>query len=213
MAEILTPSARSFSISSRLFIINFFLTELPFGRPRTPAALRSASASRVRCDIRLRSISAASANAKAIILELILLLRSKLSLIVWIRMLFCAHEFSTAMIISMFLPRREISVLTLTYANVLMFQGSVPSHKNTLVLEADYLFNGGMMAGLGAEYCIADIAFLRAGYHYGDPANALASYASLGLGEVFSGFSIDLAFLTASETLGNTFMMGLGYSF
>ncbi len=92
--------------------------------------------------------------------------------------------------------------------------GSIsPADALRLVLEADYLFNGGMMAGLGAEYCIADIAFLRAGYHYGDPAKALASYASLGLGAVFSGFSVDLAFLTASETLGNTFMIGLGYSF
>ncbi len=92
--------------------------------------------------------------------------------------------------------------------------GSIsPADALRLVLEADYLFNGGMMAGFGAEYCIADIAYLRAGYHYGDPAKALASYASLGLGAVFSGFSIDLAFLTASETLGNTFMMGLGYSF
>ena len=92
--------------------------------------------------------------------------------------------------------------------------GSIsPADALRLVLEADYLFNGGMMAGLGAEYCIADIAYLRAGYHYGDPTKALSSYASLGLGSVFSGFSIDLAFLTASETLGNTFMMGLGYSF
>ena len=82
-----------------------------------------------------------------------------------------------------------------------------------LFLEADYLFTGGLMAGFGAEYGIADIAFLRAGYHYGDPAKALASYVSLGLGAKFSGFSIDLAFLTASETLGNTLMAGLGYSF
>ena len=92
--------------------------------------------------------------------------------------------------------------------------GSVsPVEALRLSLEADYLFSGGMMAGLGAEYCIADIAFLRAGYHYGDPSKALASYASLGLGAVFSGFSLNLAFLTASETLGNTLMIGLGYSF
>lgn len=92
--------------------------------------------------------------------------------------------------------------------------GSIsPADALRLVLEADYLFNGGMMAGFGAEYCIANIAFLRAGYHYGDPAKALASYASLGLGAVFSGFSVDLTYLTASQTLGNTLMVGLGYSF
>jgi hypothetical protein len=82
-----------------------------------------------------------------------------------------------------------------------------------LCLEADYLFSGALMAGLGLEYCVADIAFLRAGYHYGDASKALASYASLGLGAVFSGFSVDLAYLTASETLGNSLIFGLGYSF
>lgn len=83
----------------------------------------------------------------------------------------------------------------------------------TASAEADYLFSGAFMAGLGLEYGIADIAFLRAGYHYGDAAKALPSFASLGLGLQYSGFSLDLAFLTASETLGNTFLFGLGYSF
>jgi len=83
----------------------------------------------------------------------------------------------------------------------------------TASVEADYLFSGAFMAGLGLEYCIADIAFVRAGYHYGDAAKALPSFASLGLGAQFSGFSLDLAFLTASDTLGNTLLFGLGYSF
>ncbi len=92
--------------------------------------------------------------------------------------------------------------------------GSVsPADALRLFLEADYLFSGALMAGIGAEYGIAGIAFVRAGYHYGDPAKALAPYASLGLGAAYSGFSLDLAFLTASETLGNTLMLGLGYSF
>ena len=83
----------------------------------------------------------------------------------------------------------------------------------TASLEADYLLSGALMAGLGLEYCIADLAFIRAGYHYGDAAKALASYASLGLGLQFSGISLDLAFLTASDTLGNSLLFGLGYSF
>ncbi|MBO4917186.1 MAG: PorV/PorQ family protein [Bacteroidales bacterium] len=83
----------------------------------------------------------------------------------------------------------------------------------TLNLEADYLFSGALMAGLGVEYGIADIAFLRAGFHYGDAAKALPSYVSLGLGLEFTGITFDLAYLTASETLGNTVMVGLGYSF
>ena len=83
----------------------------------------------------------------------------------------------------------------------------------TASAEADYLFSGALMAGFGVEYNIADIAFVRAGYHYGDATKALASFASLGLGLQFSGISLDLAFLTASETLGNSLLFGLGYSF
>lgn len=83
----------------------------------------------------------------------------------------------------------------------------------TASAEADYLFSGAFMAGLGLEYGIADIAFVRAGYHYGDASKALPSYASLGLGAQFAGVSLDFAFLTASESLGNTLLFGLGYSF
>ena len=101
------------------------------------------------------------------------------------------------------------------YAQPMMVRagGAYSAAGLTASVEADYLFSGALMAGLGLEYCVADIAFLRAGYHYGDAAKALASYASLGLGLQFSGLSLDLAFLTASETLGNSLVFGLGYSF
>ena len=42
---------------------------------------------------------------------------------------------------------------------------------------------------------------------------AIPMYASLGLGLQFAGFHLDAAFLTASKTLGNTFMVSLGYAF
>ena len=102
-----------------------------------------------------------------------------------------------------------------SYALPMMVRGGVAYSVAGLTAsaEADYLFSGALMAGLGVEYGIADIAFLRAGYHYGDSAKALASYASLGLGLQFAGVSLDLAFLTASETLGNTLMLGIGYCF
>ena len=102
-----------------------------------------------------------------------------------------------------------------TYAQPMLVKAGAAYSASGLTAsaEVDYLFSGALMAGLGVEYCIADIASLRAGYHYGDPAKALASYASLGLGLEFSGFSLDLAFLTASETLGNSLLFGIGYSF
>ena len=83
----------------------------------------------------------------------------------------------------------------------------------TIGAEVDYLFSGALMAGLGLEYTIADIVSIRGGYHYGDEAKALPSFASVGLGVKFAGVHLDAAFLLASKTLGNTLMVGLGYSF
>lgn len=79
--------------------------------------------------------------------------------------------------------------------------------------EADILFNGGLMASLGAEYGIKDIAFIRCGYHFGDNPLAIPSFVSLGLGLKYAGVSFDAAYLLASEALGGTLMFGLGYSF
>ena len=83
----------------------------------------------------------------------------------------------------------------------------------TASAEVDYLFSGALMAGLGVEYGIADIVFLRGGFHYGDAAKALPTYASLGLGVKYAGVHLDLAFLTASKTIGNSLVLSLGYAF
>jgi len=83
----------------------------------------------------------------------------------------------------------------------------------TIGAEVDYLFKGGLMAGLGVEYTIVNIVSLRGGFHYGDPAKAIPMYASVGLGLQFAGVHLDAAFLLASKTLGNTLMFGLGYAF
>ena len=83
----------------------------------------------------------------------------------------------------------------------------------TASAEVDYLFSGALMAGLGVEYGIEDIVFIRGGFHYGDAAKAIPTYASLGLGVKYAGAHIDLAFLTASKTIGNSLMLSLGYAF
>lgn len=79
--------------------------------------------------------------------------------------------------------------------------------------EVDYLFAGALMAGLGLEYCIEDIVSLRGGFHYGDAAKAIPTYASLGLGVKYAGVHLDFAFLTASKTIGNSLLLTLGYAF
>ena len=80
-------------------------------------------------------------------------------------------------------------------------------------LEVNYLFEGAFGAGVGAEYLIADIATVRAGYHLGDKSKGLTSYVSLGLGAKFAGVCLDAAYLLASETLGGSLVAGLSYSF
>lgn len=80
-------------------------------------------------------------------------------------------------------------------------------------IEADVLFKGGFMAGVGVEYSFKDMLFVRGGFHYGDKEKAIPTYASLGLGVKFFGVTLDVAYLTASDVLGNSLSFGLGYRF
>lgn len=79
--------------------------------------------------------------------------------------------------------------------------------------EADVIFSGGIMAGAGCEYSFKDMVFARAGYHYGDSVNAIPSYASAGLGLKLFGVGLDFAYIFASEVMGNSMCLSLGYSF
>ena len=83
----------------------------------------------------------------------------------------------------------------------------------TAALEADYVMAAGFMAAIGAQYSIKDIVFVRAGYHLGASDKVIPSHVSLGLGVQFAGVHLDVSFLTASQTLGNTLAFGLGYAF
>lgn len=82
----------------------------------------------------------------------------------------------------------------------------------TASAEVDYLFSGALMAGLGAEYCYDDMVFLRAGFHYGDAAKALPTFASVGAGFKFSGIRLNVAYITANPNIGNSVMLSLGYT-
>ena len=83
----------------------------------------------------------------------------------------------------------------------------------SLYLNTNYYFIGGLGASIGAQYGLNDMLFVRAGYHLGTGAAPIPSFASIGLGAKFFGVHIDLSYLTASEALGNTLAIGLGYSF
>lgn len=79
--------------------------------------------------------------------------------------------------------------------------------------EADVLFAGGIMAGAGCEYSFKDMIFARAGYHYGNSANTVPSYASAGLGLNLFGVQLNFAYIFGSATLSNSLLFSLGYSF
>ena len=78
--------------------------------------------------------------------------------------------------------------------------------------EFDYAFSGGLMCGAGVEYWIKEIIALRAGYHYGGQ-EVIPSYASLGLGADIKGVKLNFAYLLASDTIGGSLMLTLGYAF
>ena len=86
-------------------------------------------------------------------------------------------------------------------------------HAFNFDLDCDYFFSGNFAAAFGFEYGVNDMVFARAGYHFGTEHAVLPSFASVGIGLKFFGAKLDLAYLTANEFLGNTIVVGLGYSF
>ncbi len=87
------------------------------------------------------------------------------------------------------------------------------AHGVKLDADADYYFGGGVGAALGAQYSFRNMLFIRAGYHYGSDKSPLPSFASTGLGVKFFGVELNAAYLLASDTLGGSLCLGLGYSF
>ena len=88
-----------------------------------------------------------------------------------------------------------------------------PDHGLKASIDADYFFSGDCTAALGAQYAFKDMLFVRAGYHLATDNAVLPSFLTVGLGASFAGFSLDAAYITANKALGNSFCLGLRYSF
>ena len=86
-------------------------------------------------------------------------------------------------------------------------------NKIDVALDADYFFTGGITAALGLQYSYDDMVFVRAGYHLGTDKAPLPSFATIGAGVKFSGFKLDISYLTANNIIGNTLTVGLGFAF
>ena len=80
-------------------------------------------------------------------------------------------------------------------------------------IDADYFFSGDCTAALGAQYAFKKMIFVRAGYHLATDNAVLPSFLTVGLGASYAGFSFDAAYITANDALGNSFCLGLRYSF
>ena len=79
--------------------------------------------------------------------------------------------------------------------------------------EADVMFAGGVMAGLGCEYSFKEMIYARAGYHYGNSVNVIPSFASAGLGLKLFGAQLNVAYLFGSAVLANSMNISVGYTF
>ena len=79
--------------------------------------------------------------------------------------------------------------------------------------DADYFFSHNVGVSVGTELAWNRMAFLRAGYRYASAGCVLPGHVALGAGFRFSGFHLDVSWLTASPALGNTISAGLGYAF
>jgi hypothetical protein len=82
-----------------------------------------------------------------------------------------------------------------------------------VALDADYFFTGGLGAALGLQYSYDDLILVRAGYHLGTDKAPLPSFATIGAGVKYSGFKLDVSFLTANPVIGNTLTIGVGVAF
>lgn len=85
-------------------------------------------------------------------------------------------------------------------------------HGLTARVKADRYFSGPLAAGLGVEYGYDGLVFARAGYHFGGDS-IIPSFASVGLGAHLGEFTLDAAYLLASEVLGGSFSVSLGVRF
>lgn len=80
-------------------------------------------------------------------------------------------------------------------------------------LSAEFAFNREWAVAAGFQLGIRDIGWLRAGYRYASAGSVMPSHLSLGAGATFYGVRLSATFLTANKEIGNTFLIGLGYSF
>lgn len=87
---------------------------------------------------------------------------------------------------------------------------------NTVEVMADgdyYLFSRGYGVSAGLEYSFRQLLFLRVGYRKASDNSPFPTHLGLGAGLQIAGIRVEFAWLTASQILGKSFSVGLGYRF
>lgn len=87
------------------------------------------------------------------------------------------------------------------------------AHALEVLADADYYFSGVFSAAAGFQYGWNGMLFFRAGYRLAPEKCVIPPHLALGLGFHYYGFGLDVSYFTASPLLGNTFNLGLSYSF
>ena len=86
-------------------------------------------------------------------------------------------------------------------------------HGIELLLDGEYNFGAAAAVSAGAEYNYNRLVYARVGYRYAGEKALIPSHLGAGIGLHIKGFRLDASYLTASEILGNTVNIGLGYNF
>ena len=82
-----------------------------------------------------------------------------------------------------------------------------------LAMDADYYFSKNYSIAAGFRFGVMDYLYLRGGYRYASSGCVIPSHLALGIGGGYAGVSLSLSYLTLNKELGNTWLIGLGYSF
>lgn len=82
----------------------------------------------------------------------------------------------------------------------------------TLAFDAGYYFPknfSSFVASVGADFCLKDLIFFRAGYHFSANQKAIPGYASFGLGGKFRWIAVNLTYLVSSAPAGGSILAGI----
>lgn len=93
------------------------------------------------------------------------------------------------------------------------YRHDIGIHSIEALVDGDWFFSKNWGVSAGFTYGINDMGFVRIGYRYASKYAAVPSHLAVGIGGKYKGISLDLSYITLNKLIGNSFQVGLGYSF